>query len=885
MQSTRPQIGSPAGQDTLDSQGQPYKNAYIKPGWTRTSRTFTAPAAGRYDIYVRTNNPGTQIEWLKFGSAAETTQSLEITQQESLDSIREQGAELKLGVDITPTTSTSAVLWSVTDEDGEDTNVATINAATGVLKATGASGGNGTVIVTATSAGRTASKAITVTNQLAANRVTISGTPKTIAYPILRTGTTFGANDNIQRNGGTNQQGVAATELFSETAGSYHQPTTFLTVPTNAFTWTIEDVNGGPTTLATVNASGLVTATGQGDGKVVVVATLNNNPDIVAKRAITLQNQGTKDPVKQIHAENYDAGTGTAATTWAVGGNQMGLYINVANNGTLTFKNVDFAALAPQRAAVRVAPNTNAVANGRVEIWLDSTTTGTRIADIPVTTGNALNTYATFTAPVTGDPQGVHDVIVRVVGGSALRVDWFTFSQYTTNNMFLLEALLDAAQPLYANQASYDPTWFAAFDVAVQAGQAIVDAGSASDLAINTAIQTLQDLLANQQLALFLDILLDAIEMAEGILASQGDYIASTLTGLATPLAAAQALVPPPAGTEQSDINAASSALLTAIQAALKKGDTTALQALYTMVDALNSSDYTTASWAPVATALASASALLGVAEVSEPDVETVFNALRSSLTGLVARPFKGGLAAAIELAQVIKDNIGAYIPSTVVGFEAALDAAKAVFNDGDATATEVSAAQADIMARVIAAKLRAASSSLSSTVNEIQQLPLSDYTADSVKVLTDALAYGRALLGDPEATQDAVDAATAAIKAAAAGLVAADAAAAAGTAQVQPVAGAAKVAKASLLKSHQPKIAGKAIAGKKVRAILGSWTKGTTVTYRWYRNGKVIKGATSKAYTLRQADVGKRIVVKATGTKAGYAKVVRASKSIKIKK
>jgi beta-glucosidase len=901
IQSGRPQVGSPAGQETLDSQGQPYKNAYIKPGWTRTSRTFTAPAAGRYDIYVRTDNPGTQIEWFKFGSAVETTQSLEITQQESLDSIREQGGELKFGVELTPTTSTSSVLWSVTDEDGEDTNVASIGATSGVLRATGASGGNGTVIVTATSAGRSASKTIMVTNQVASNRVTVNGNPKTIAYPIMRTGNGFGANDNIQRYGGTNQQAVVFTELFSENADSYHQPTVFLTAPVNAFTWTVEDVNGDPTSLATVSAGGLVTATGQGDGKVVVVATLNNNPDIQARRAITLQNQGTKNPVKQIHAENYDIGTGGAASTWAVGGNQMGLYINVANNASLTFKNVDFAALAPQRAAVRVAPNANAAATGRVEIWVDAVGTGTRIADIPITTGNATNTYATFTAPVVGNPQGVHDVIVRPVG-AALRVDWFTFSQYTTNNMFLLEALLDAALPLYANQASYAPGWFAAFDAAVQEAQAIVNAGSASDLRINTAIQTLQDLMANPELALFLGILQDAVAAADAILAAPSEYISSTLVGLDAARDAAAAFLTPPPGTTQAQINAAAATLLAAIQATAKKGDTTNLSALYAMANRLNPADYTTASWAPVASALADAADLLALAEVPQAEVDDVFGSLRASLTGLVARPYKGGLEAAIGLAQVIVDNIGAYVPSTVVGLEASLDAAEAVLADGDATAAQVAAAQSDLTAKVMAARLRATLSPLSAAVQQIQAKPVSGYTPASVQALYDALNAGRGLLANPEATQDEVDAATAAIKAAEAALVAVEDAAAApvedaaaapvagagasgSQSAAQPVAGTANAGKASVLKTHRPKIAGKAVAGKKLRAVLGSWTKGTKVTYRWYRNGKAISGATAKAYTLRQADIGKRIVVKAIGTKAGYAKVVRASKSIKIKK
>ena len=35
-----------------------------------------------------------------------------------------------------------------------------------------------------------------------------------------------------------------------------------------------------------------------------------------------------------------------------------------------------------------------------------------------------------------------------------------------------------------------------------------------------------------------------------------------------------------------------------------------------------------------------------------------------------------------------------------------------------------------------------------------------------------------------------------------------------------------------------------------------GSWTKGTTLTYQWYRSGKAIKDATKVSYRIRNADL-----------------------------
>ncbi|MGV2854352.1 hypothetical protein ACNPON_10350 [Glutamicibacter sp. AGC13] len=65
--------------------------------------------------------------------------------------------------------------------------------------------------------------------------------------------------------------------------------------------------------------------------------------------------------------------------------------------------------------------------------------------------------------------------------------------------------------------------------------------------------------------------------------------------------------------------------------------------------------------------------------------------------------------------------------------------------------------------------------------------------------------------------------------------------------------------------------------------ADLGKWTKGTKVSFQWYRSGKLLKGVTGKSYKLTKADKGKTIEVRATGTKDGY-KTATVKHSLKIK-
>lgn len=89
-----------------------------------------------------------------------------------------------------------------------------------------------------------------------------------------------------------------------------------------------------------------------------------------------------------------------------------------------------------------------------------------------------------------------------------------------------------------------------------------------------------------------------------------------------------------------------------------------------------------------------------------------------------------------------------------------------------------------------------------------------------------------------------------------------------------------AKVAKYSKLKSPVPKVTGTAKAGLTLKATNVTWTSGTALSYQWYANGKKISGATSKTYTLKQAQVGKRITVKVTGKKVGYSTTSKTSKA-----
>ena len=98
-----------------------------------------------------------------------------------------------------------------------------------------------------------------------------------------------------------------------------------------------------------------------------------------------------------------------------------------------------------------------------------------------------------------------------------------------------------------------------------------------------------------------------------------------------------------------------------------------------------------------------------------------------------------------------------------------------------------------------------------------------------------------------------------------------------AGYTSVSKTSAAKVVAKATLV-AAKPAVKGTAKVGQRLTANPGKWTAGTSFAYQWLRNGKAIKGATKSAYKVANADIGARLSVKVTGSKAGYTSVSKTS-------
>lgn len=83
----------------------------------------------------------------------------------------------------------------------------------------------------------------------------------------------------------------------------------------------------------------------------------------------------------------------------------------------------------------------------------------------------------------------------------------------------------------------------------------------------------------------------------------------------------------------------------------------------------------------------------------------------------------------------------------------------------------------------------------------------------------------------------------------------------------------------AATITALKPTITGTARQGSTLTAVPGAWQPaGVTLTYKWYRSGHRISGATSPTYTLVGKDKGKRITVKVTGHLSGASNTSKTS-------
>ena len=119
--------------------------------------------------------------------------------------------------------------------------------------------------------------------------------------------------------------------------------------------------------------------------------------------------------------------------------------------------------------------------------------------------------------------------------------------------------------------------------------------------------------------------------------------------------------------------------------------------------------------------------------------------------------------------------DLSKYVEAGQAEFTAALEAAKGVFEDGDAMQAEINEVADKLLNAMLNLRYKADKSILEEVVAKANQIDANVYTAESYAVLEAALKDANAVLANENATQEEVDTAVENVQSAMDGLVAAE--------------------------------------------------------------------------------------------------------------
>lgn len=186
-------------------------------------------------------------------------------------------------------------------------------------------------------------------------------------------------------------------------------------------------------------------------------------------------------------------------------------------------------------------------------------------------------------------------------------------------------------------------------------------------------------------------------------------------------------------------------------------GNTSSLKVLVDAAKGLEEQFYTAESWKPFTEALKEAEAVLADENALQEEIDAVRAALKTAMDGLVKKP----LADKSKLEKLVKDsetkyepNLDKYTPASGESFKEALDAARSVLADENATQKQVDSAYTTLQKAIFGLRLIPNKDALEDLINKVESMDLSGYTTESVQALKNVLLEVKAVMEDPEADQ-----------------------------------------------------------------------------------------------------------------------------------
>ncbi|KAB8290925.1 family 16 glycoside hydrolase [Bifidobacterium avesanii] len=351
-------------------------------------------------------------------------------------------------------------------------------------------------------------------------------------------------------------------------------------------------------------------------------------------------------------------------------------------------------------------------------------------------------------------------------GGEKPVISWLAVAAKQVADKTVLKAAVDAAAT--RNEADYTADSWKAFAAALKIAQDLLANEDAAQSDVDAAVAALFDaeaklVEAEQPAPTVNKDVLNALLAAAGKLAEK-DYTADSWKPFSEALAAAKKVAADDAAA-QADVDAAVAALAKAqgelVAAAPEPEptpvDKTSLNAVVKAAEGVDLSGYTEDSAKAFSEALAAAKKVAADDAATQTDVNAALEALVKAQAGLTVKPAekpeptpadRTALGAAVASAGKLAE--ADYTAASWKPFAAALAAAKAVPADADQAA--VNKASADLVKAQSALVKLLKVEGLKAAIDSAGKLAEKDYTADSWKPFSEALAAAKDTLAAAEA-------------------------------------------------------------------------------------------------------------------------------------
>ena len=276
-----------------------------------------------------------------------------------------------------------------------------------------------------------------------------------------------------------------------------------------------------------------------------------------------------------------------------------------------------------------------------------------------------------------------------------------------------LNMVIAMAEELEAEQTEsgcYTEESWAAVQTALDAARALAADETASQEDVDNAfleLITACNLLENSVQRVGLKA---AIEGAKAILAdTEGleQYTPESVEALRSALAEAERVYAEESA-DQETVNAATRSLMDAVTGLVVEDKDTRLDILIQKAEELltNSDQYTSASVENLQTALDAAKAVAQNDQATDEEINEAYDNLAEAMASLVRKADKSELKTALDKANEILADSGKYVEDTISGLQAATDAAQAVYDKDDASASEVGEAVKSLVNEILKARL-----------------------------------------------------------------------------------------------------------------------------------------------------------------------------------